>query len=34
MRCAQRTDADIAYVHEGRDTAARRFSLAFAHRSF
>ncbi|MCL4763615.1 MAG: hypothetical protein KJ018_17875 [Burkholderiales bacterium] len=32
MRRAKRPEADIANIREGRDTAARRFSLAFAQR--
>jgi hypothetical protein len=33
VRCAKRHEADIANIREGRDTAARRFSLAFARRT-
>jgi hypothetical protein len=32
VRCAKRHEADIANIREGRDNAARRFSLAFAQR--
>jgi hypothetical protein len=32
VRCAKRHEADIANIGEGRDNAARRFSLAFARR--
>jgi hypothetical protein len=32
VRCAKRAEADIANIREGRDNAARRFSLAFAQR--
>jgi hypothetical protein len=32
VRCAKRREADIANIREGRDNAARRFSLAFAQR--
>jgi hypothetical protein len=30
--CAKRHEADIANIREGRDNAARRFSLAYARR--
>jgi hypothetical protein len=32
VRCAKRHEADIASIREGRDNAARRFSLAYARR--